>query len=145
MLFSSMQILRTGPAMALKITLKPNERAVINGAVVINGDRRASLTIENAASILREGDIMQPEDATTPARRIYLPVMLMIMGAGATPRLFEDYRRRLEEFAGAVSDPVALSVCASLAAKVANGDFYKALRLCRRLISYEDARLNHVA
>ncbi len=127
------------------MTLKPKERAVINGAVIVNGDRRASFAVENAASILREGDIMQPAEATTPARRIYLPVMMMLMGSGRTPALFGEYRRRLEEFAGAVADPEILAICAKLAAKVANEDFYKALRLCRRLIVYEDARLNDVA
>ena len=49
--------------MALKITLKPSEKFVINGAVVVNGDRRTSLLIQNKASILREKDVLQPDEA----------------------------------------------------------------------------------
>ena len=40
--------------MALKVTLKPGEKFVINGAVIVNGDRRSSLVIQNKVSILRE-------------------------------------------------------------------------------------------
>ena len=68
--------------MALKLSLKPHEKVVINGAVIANGDRRSTICVENIANVLREGDIIQPEQANTPAKRIYLPIMLMIMGEG---------------------------------------------------------------
>ena len=58
--------------MPLKLSLKPGEKFVLNGAVLANGDKRTSLVIQNKACVLREKDIMQPEDANTPARRIYL-------------------------------------------------------------------------
>ena len=63
--------------MPLKLSLKPGEKFVLNGAVVQNGDRRGVLILQNKASVLREKDILQPEDAKSPARRIYLPVMMM--------------------------------------------------------------------
>ena len=59
--------------MALKLSLKPGERFVVNGAVLQNGDRRAVLLLQNKASVLREKDIIQPEDATTPATRSSTP------------------------------------------------------------------------
>jgi flagellar protein FlbT len=40
--------------MPLKLSLKPGERFVVNGAVLQNGDRRAVLLLQNKASILRE-------------------------------------------------------------------------------------------
>ncbi len=52
--------------MALKLSLKPGERFVINGAVIANGDRRSSLILHNRASILREKDIMQEHEADSP-------------------------------------------------------------------------------
>lgn len=131
--------------MALKLTLKPHEKAVINGAVIANGDRRASFVIENHANLLRESDIIQPEDATTPAKRVYLPVMLMIVGQERTEALFEEFEVRLKEFASVVSDVEALQTCAALAVKVANGEYYKALSLCRSLIAFEKTRLPDVA
>ncbi|NJR20223.1 MAG: flagellar biosynthesis repressor FlbT, partial [Hyphomonadaceae bacterium] len=56
--------------MPLKLSLKPNEKIVLNGAVVQNGDRRTTLLLQNKASVLREKDIMQIEEANTPVRRI---------------------------------------------------------------------------
>ena len=56
--------------MALKLSLKPGEKFVLNGAVVQNGDRRGVLILQNRASVLREKDIMQAEDVTTPAREL---------------------------------------------------------------------------
>ena len=56
--------------MPLKLSLKPGEKFVLNGAVLANGDKRTSLVIQNKACVLREKDIMQPESANTPARRI---------------------------------------------------------------------------
>ena len=64
--------------MGLKLSLKPGEKFVVNGAVLVNADRRSSLVIENTASVLRERDIMQPEDANTPAKRIYFVVMMYL-------------------------------------------------------------------
>ena len=44
--------------MALKLSLKPDEKFVINGAVVQNGKRRTNLVLLNKVSILRQKDIM---------------------------------------------------------------------------------------
>ena len=63
--------------MALKVELKPGERILIGDCVVTNSDQRTRLLIEGAAPILREKDIMTPERADSPAKRIYLAVQLM--------------------------------------------------------------------
>lgn len=131
--------------MSLKLTLKPGEKIAINGAVVVNGDRRTEFIVENRASILREADIMRAEEATSPARRVYLPVMMMALDPSARKTLFAEFDRRLTEFAGVVSDPAALSLCLKISAAVANGAYYKALASCRALIAFENERLTDVA
>jgi len=40
--------------MPLKLSLKPGEKFVLNGAVLANGDKRTSLVIQNKACVLRE-------------------------------------------------------------------------------------------
>ncbi|MFQ5564097.1 MAG: flagellar biosynthesis repressor FlbT [Parvularculaceae bacterium] len=131
--------------MALKLSLKPGERVAINGAVIVNGDRRSSIVVENKASVLREQDIMQPEDADTPAKRIYLPIMLMYLDARVETDMRAEYSKRLMEFAEAITDKKALDDCLKLAAHVANGDYYKALVACRDLMAFEEKRLANVA
>ena len=44
--------------MPLKLSLKPGEKFVLNGAVLANGDKRISLVIQNKACVLREKDII---------------------------------------------------------------------------------------
>lgn len=131
--------------MTLRLTLKPGERVAINGAVLVNGDRRTSFAVENQAHVLREKDIMKPEHADSPAKRIYLAILLIALDPGNERRHRAAYEARLTEFAGAVSDRRALSTCASLAAAVANRQIYQALSLCRALIEFERARLPDVA
>ena len=65
--------------MPLKLSLKPGEAVVVNGAVVRNGDRRGVLLLENQARVLREKDVMQPEDADTPVKLAYFSLMQMYL------------------------------------------------------------------
>ena len=127
--------------MALKLSLKPGERFVVNGAVIANGDRRTSLVIQNKVSILREKDIMQVEDVDTPAKRIYWPIMLMYLEERGKEQLYEEFVVRMSEFMGAVSNPAAISDCVDVSKDVMNGNYYRALMECKKLIAFEAERL----
>jgi len=131
--------------MALKLSLKPGERIAINGAVVTNGDRRTSLSIENEARILRQNDILQPGDVTTPATRIYFPVMMMYLEPAKREEFHKEFASRLTQFIAAVDDPEIQQTCLRIAAFVANLEYYKALTVCRTLMDYEEKVLAHVA
>lgn len=131
--------------MPLKLSLKPGEKFVLNGAVVQNGDRRGTLILQNKASVLREKDIMQLDDATTPARRIYFPVMMMYLDESNANKYYDEFARRLTEFMTAVRNPVVLTECVSLSRHVMENEYYKALMACRKLIDYEDEVLGNVA
>ena len=131
--------------MPLKLSLKPGERFVLNGAVVQNGDRRGVLILQNKASVLREKDIMQAEDANTPARRIYFPVMMMYLDEAGAGKFYDEFVRRLNEFMGAIRNPEMLAECVAISKHAMAREYYKALMLCRKLIDYEDERLGHVA
>jgi flagellar protein FlbT len=112
--------------------------------VVQNGDRRSVLVLQNKASVLREKDIMQPDEVTTPARRIYFPVMMMYLDEGSASRYYDEFVRRLTEFMGVISNPGVLADCVDISKHVMAREFYKALMLCRKLIDYENERLGHV-
>ena len=131
--------------MPLKLSLKPGEKFVLNGAVVQNGDRRASLILQNKASVLREKDIMQAEAVTSPARHIYFPVMMMYLDEAGAQRYYDEFSRRLAEFMGVIQNPVILSECLAVSKHVIAKEYYKGLMLARKLIESEDERLGHVA
>lgn len=126
--------------MALKLSLKPDEKLVINGAVVANGDRRATLIVHNKASILREKDIMQEEEVSTPARRIYFPVMLMYMDHANSDKYYDEFVLRMTEFMSALSTPYAIELCVTISREVMDKNFYKALINCKKLIKFETER-----
>lgn len=127
--------------MPLKLSLKPGEKFVLNGAVVENGDRRATLILQNKASVLREKDIMQQHEADTPAKRIYFPVMMMYLSSSSDDGLYDEFVMRMTEFMSAITNPDVLSECVSVSREVMGGEFYKALLRCRKLMTYEAARL----
>ena len=131
--------------MPLKLSLKPGEKFVLNGAVVQNGDRRSSLLLQNKASVLREKDIMQVDEVVSPARRIYFPVMMMYLDQVEGQRFHDEFIQRLSEFMGAVGNPDILTDCVNISRHVMIKEYYKALMLCRKLIEYEDERLGNVA
>lgn len=127
--------------MPLKLSLKPGERFVLNGAVVQNGDRRCSLVLQNKASVLREKDIMQAEDVTSPARHVYFPVMMMYLDELGADKYYDDFLRRMTEFMGVISNPLVLAECVSISKSIMVQEYYKALMGARKLIEYEDERL----
>ena len=130
--------------MPLKLSLKPGEKFVLNGAVVQNGDRRGVLVLQNKSSVLREKDIMQAEEANTPARRIYFPLMMMYLDEPGAARYYDEFVRRLSEFMGVIGNPDVLADCVSISKHCMAREYYKSLMLCRKLIEYEDERLGDV-
>jgi flagellar protein FlbT len=130
--------------MPLKLSLKPGERFVLNGAVVQNGDRRAALILQNKASVLREKDIMQPDEAVSPARRIYFPVMMMYLDESDAGNFYDEFVKRVTEFMSVVRQPEVLAECVDASRLVMSREYYKALMACRKLIEYEDEVLGNV-
>lgn len=131
--------------MPLKLSLKPGEKFVLNGAVVQNGDRRGVLILQNKASVLREKDIMQADDANTPARRIYFPVMMMYLDEANASKVYDEFARRLGEFMGATRNPDVQADCVAASRHVMAREYYKALMAARKLVDYEEQRIGDVA
>ncbi|WIY68669.1 flagellar biosynthesis repressor FlbT [Aquidulcibacter paucihalophilus] len=131
--------------MPLKLSLKPGEKFVLNGAVVQNGDRRGVLILQNKASVLREKDILQPEDANTPAKRVYFPVMMMYLDETAAGKVYDEFALRLSEFMGASRNPEILAACVAASRHVMAREYYKALMAARKLVEYEEGLANVAA
>ncbi|MFZ5834363.1 MAG: flagellar biosynthesis repressor FlbT [Pseudomonadota bacterium] len=129
--------------MPLKLSLKPGEKFAINGAVVVNGDRRGSLIVQNHASILRERDIIQPDAVTTPVRRIYFPIMMMYLDETGQQNYYDDFKLRMTEFMEAVNRPEILLLCVEISKEILSHQYYAALRLCARLMEFEEEILGN--
>jgi flagellar protein FlbT len=128
--------------MALKVELKPGERVIIGDCVVTNHDQRTRLLIEGSAPILREKDIMTAERANSPARRIYLAAQMMYTS--------RDPRTHHEIYFSLVRDivqaaPSTWPYIEAINNHILTGEFYKALKEAKKLITYEQELIDHAA
>lgn len=130
--------------MALKLTLKPGEKFVLNGGVLINGDRRADLIIENQVSLLRERDVLQPTDANTPVKRIYFSIMMMYLDGGLESGHYNDFVEIMTDFMSVLISKDALDKCQRILDEVHASKFYTALMTCKSLLPFEKERLEYV-
>lgn len=125
--------------MPLKLSLKPGETFILNGAVVRNGDRRGVLLLENQARVLREKDIMQPEDANTPTKRAYFAVMQMYLSGETEGAAFDRTLRSLADLIAVTPIPEERELISEISAHVSAGNLYKALSKCRKLVQRDDS------
>jgi flagellar protein FlbT len=128
--------------MGLKVELKPGERFILGECLVTNGDQRARLHIEGQAPILREKDIMTPEQANTPAKRIYLVVQLIYTSRDPAAH-HETYFALMRDLVQAA--PSAWAHMVEISNHILAGDMYKALKSAKALIVYEKELLDHAA
>src|SRR3954465_38388 len=121
--------------MSLRIELKPGEPILIGESVRGKRRQRATFLIEGQAPILRQKDIMTPEQADTPARRIYLAVQLMYTSRDAQ-RHHELYFSLVRDIVQAA--PSTWPLIEAINNHILTGEMYKALKEIKKLIAYEE-------
>ncbi len=127
--------------MPLNLTLKPGERLIVGGAVLTNGSTVAHLLIENRVPLLRQKDIMTDAEATSPCKKIYLIVQLMYIGDGLTTELAQLYWDIVRDVIAAA--PSTNDLISQISAYIVNSSFYPALKVAKKLISYEEELIKH--
>ena len=126
--------------MALKVELKPGEKFILGDSLVTNDDQRTRLYLEGNAPILREKDIMTPEAANSPAKRIYLSVQILYLS--------RDLKAVQDEYFTFVSDiiaaaPSTVPYVTRISTLILNNQLYHALKEARRLVEYEGELVAH--
>ena len=128
--------------MALKIILKPGEKLIIGGAVITNGPHRTEFVVENNVPILRQVNILSPDEADTPARRIYLAIQLMYIDSSNYKKYQNTYWQLVREFVQAA--PSSTGLVDKINEMIFQGNFYQALRLTQKLMEFEQEVLKRV-
>lgn len=123
----------------LKISLRDGEKMVVNGAV-LRAHGRTTLWLESDAAILRGREVMKPDEADTPARRLYFACMMAYLDPDNLSSHQQDIVMFLGDLIVALESPHAKAACTAFAREVACGNYYRALAKCRALIDHE-ARL----
>ena len=122
----------------LVLSLKAEEKFLVNGALVQNGSKRSQIRLpDTTVNVLRLSDCLHPDDIDTPIKRAYYVAQLILAGdltqaEGAT-RLMALLVSLEKVFAGtALSGAILKSV-----RHASNARYYSVLVGLRRLFSVE--------
>jgi flagellar protein FlbT len=133
----------TGPPnMALKITLKPHEKMILGTAVITNGPTKCEFVVENKITILRQNSIISPDEANSPAKRIYLAIQLMYVDSSQLSTHQKLYWRLVKDFIDAA--PSSLGLVDQINELILNENYYGALKLAKKLIKFEQEVIERV-
>jgi flagellar protein FlbT len=125
----------------LVLKLAPNERVLINGAVIENGDKRSRLTILTPnANILRLRDAIHPGEVNTPVRRVCYIAQLVLSGDAPPSDARVQMLHGVEQLSQALTDHDSRSQLAAATEALLDDQFYQALKALRTLLPRE-ARL----
>jgi flagellar protein FlbT len=125
----------------LKLTLKPDERIVINGCVIRNSNRRQTLTIESRnVDVVRGKDLLGPDEAATPVARVYYLIQTALIRADLREKHVPEIQSQLAILA-TVFGPGNVSHVFEAANYVSQSDFYRAMSELRPLLAHEKVLL----
>lgn len=128
--------------MSLKVELKPHERIIVGNCVITNSDQRTRLFIDGKAPVLREKDILTPQSADSPAKRVYLAVQLMYLEDNIED-LRGEYFSLVNEIVRAA--PSCIAIVDEINNDILTGSLYKALKAAKRLVQYERDLISNAA
>lgn len=130
--------------MGLKLTLKPNERIVVNGCVIRNSGKRHVIIIDNRADVVRGEDLL-PEDApTSPVRQAYFLIQTCLISPETREKLVPLIQEMLVKIISIFSRERTSGVFEA-ANHIALQDYYKAMAALRPLMRHEAAVLEYAA
>ncbi|RUU14041.1 flagellar biosynthesis repressor FlbT [Mesorhizobium sp. USDA-HM6] len=120
----------------LRISLKPNEKIYINGAV-IRVDRKVSIELMNDVQFLLESHVIQADQASTPLRQLYFIVQIMLMNPSGASEARDMFRRSLPMLIASFDNPDICNALKQIDRMVGEDHIYEALKAIRALYPLE--------
>ncbi len=120
----------------LKISLKPNEKIYINGAV-IRVDRKVTVELMNDVQFLLENHVIQADDASTPLKQLYFILQVMLMNPAGAAEARAMFRRSLPLLLASFEDEQISGALKQIDRMVGEDHIYEALKAIRALYPLE--------
>jgi flagellar protein FlbT len=120
----------------LKLSLKPNEKLYVNGAV-IRVDRKVTVELLNDVQFLLENHVLQPEEASTPLKQLYFILQIMLMNPQGAVDARDMFRRSLPLMLANFTDEQIRGTLKNVDRMVGEDKIYEALRAIRSLYPLE--------
>jgi flagellar biosynthesis repressor protein FlbT len=120
----------------LKLSLKPNEKLYINGAV-LRVDRKVSIELLNDVQFLLENHVLQAEEASTPLRQLYFIAQIMLMNPDGADEARAMFRKSLPLLLANFADEKIRAALKQIDRLVGEDHVYDALKAIRALYALE--------
>ena len=125
----------------LVLELRQGEMMIVNGAP-IRFRTKSRIELTARARFLFGKQIMAPDQADSPARRIYFALQSAYIGTDdERVRGLEAARELIAAFKSATTSALACEILDRALGCAESDDCYQALKLARRIIRHEDAVL----
>ncbi|MCC6398283.1 MAG: flagellar biosynthesis repressor FlbT [Bacteroidetes bacterium] len=123
--------------MALKLSMKANERVIAGGAVIRNATGKTiEIMVENEVPLLREKEILSEAKADTPCKRVYFVIQLMYIDGENLGKYQKLYWELAQDIIHAA--PSTTERFKTISEAIYNGKYYQALKETRKLMQYEE-------
>jgi flagellar protein FlbT len=125
----------------LVLELRQGDTMIVNGAP-IRFRTRSRIELTAKVRFLFGKQVMAPDQANTPAKRIYFALQCAYIGEeGERVRGLESARELIGAFKQATTSVMARQMLGDALSAAEAGDCYRALRLTQRVIEHENAVL----
>jgi flagellar protein FlbT len=130
----------------LRLKLRPNERVLINGAVVENGRTQVELSVLTPETkILRLRDALRPDSINTPTKRVCYIAQLVVAGEMQPDEAISKFVRGVVELKQVFLDRGSQATMDQAIQFARARNFYKAMQCMRRILLYEELVIENPA
>lgn len=127
----------------LVLSLKADEKFLVNGALLINGSKRSQIRIgDDDVNVLRISDALHPSEVTTPVRRVYYAAQIFLSGDAKASEITYEVLEGLSALETVFEDTPMLTQIKKAKNAAASGRFYSLICCLRPLLALEAEILN---
>jgi flagellar biosynthesis repressor protein FlbT len=128
--------------MSLKFRIPAGEKIIVNGAVLTNtGNKAMHFSLENDAAVMRERDILLPNDVETPLQNVYMFVQLMYIEPDDHTSHYKSFQDAAQVAFLSTTDVTDRGLIFEIVGLVGEKNYYTALKLLRKHMSTEQATI----
>lgn len=130
----------------LVLSLKADEKFLVNGALVQNGSKRSQIRLpDNSVNVLRLSDCLHPDEINTPVRRAYYLAQLILSGDNPQEQGSLDLLENLINLENVFAGTSLESQIGKAIISVGRGRFYSVLVTLKQVLPIEAEMLRKTA
>lgn len=122
----------------LVLSLKPNEKFLVNGALLSNGPKRGQICVSgDNVNVLRMSDVIHPDNINTPIRRVYYAAQIILSGDDGAINIGSEISDGLKALSYVFEDTVFVKNVRRAQRAASNGHYYSVLCALKPLLKIE--------